>query len=245
MFSPVPSKFPYIHIAIDGYSGCGKSTTAKGVAKLLGYLYIDSGAMYRAVTLYLLRHQIPFDTENEQLKAALDDIHLDFVLSEQTGLPEITLNGEAVEHEIRTPEVASKVSPVSVHPSVRRLMVAQQQRISENCGVVMDGRDIGTVVFPDAELKIFMTADIQLRALRRKAELEEKGIAADMTEILQNLSERDRIDTSRAESPLRKAADAVVLDTSHTTIEEQIQFVYRLALERIGAKKEVCSPLEG
>ncbi|MFN0201999.1 MAG: (d)CMP kinase [Bacteroidia bacterium] len=225
-----------INIAIDGHAGCGKSTTAKGVAKRLGYLYVDSGAMYRAVTLYFLRHNVPFETENEQMAQALAEIHLDFVLSVETGLPEITLNGERVESFIRTPEVADKVSPVSVHPMVRRAMVAQQQKIGAGKGVVMDGRDIGTVVFPDAELKVFMTASVPVRAERRQAELAEKGIHQSLEDIIHNLENRDKIDSSRAEGPLKKATDAHEIDTGNCTVADQIEQVVTWAKEKMGVE---------
>lgn len=225
-----------IVIAIDGYAGCGKSTTAKGVAKHLGYVYIDSGSMYRAVTLYFLRHNIPFETENPQMLAALKEIHLDFELCEETGLPEILLNGEKVESLIRTPEIAANVSPVSVHPAVRHAMVAQQQKMGERKGIVMDGRDIGTVVFPHAELKVFMTATPEVRAKRRQAELKQKGIEQPLQEIIDNLLQRDKIDSSRAEGPLKMAEDALEIDTSVTTVEQQIAIVCEWAEELLKEK---------
>jgi CMP/dCMP kinase len=214
-----------IRIAIDGFSGCGKSTTAKGVAKRLGYLYIDSGAMYRAVTLYFLRQGIPFDSPNPQMLAALELIDIHFERNEDTGLPEIVLNGEKVENEIRKPEIAKAVSPVSVHAPVRKAMVKLQQEMGAAGGIVMDGRDIGTVVFPMAELKVFMTANVEIRAQRRQAELAEKGIDVSLAEIIENLESRDRIDSSRAESPLRKAENAREIDTSVTSVEDQIDMV--------------------
>lgn len=226
-----------ITIAIDGYSGCGKSTTAKGVARRLGYVYVDSGAMYRAVTLYFLRHNIPFDTENPAMLAALKEIHIDFVLCKDTGLPEVRLNGEKVEKEIRSPEIAANVSPVSVHPAVRKQMVKLQQKMGKKSGVVMDGRDIGTVVFPHAELKVFMTADVEVRAQRRKEELAEKGITVSLEEVIHNLEERDKIDSSRAESPLRKAEDAIEIDTSTTSVAEQIEMVCAKAEAILQAEK--------
>lgn len=222
-----------ITIAIDGYSGCGKSTTAKAVAKRLKYLYVDSGAMYRAVTLYFLRHNIPFADENPQMLAALHDIHITFERNPETHLPEVVLNGEKVEAEIRKPEIADNVSPVSVLPSVRRAMVALQQKIGKKGGVVMDGRDIGTVVFPHAELKVFMTANVQVRAERRQAELAQKGIHLSVEDILHNLQSRDHIDSSRAEGPLRKAADAREIDTSLVSIEDQVEWVVTWAKEII------------
>ncbi|MBX7242806.1 MAG: (d)CMP kinase [Bacteroidia bacterium] len=227
---------PKITIAIDGYSGCGKSTTAKGVAQKLGYLYIDSGAMYRAVTLYFLRHNIPFDKENDQMLAALCDIHITFEVNPETRLPEVILNGEKVESSIRTPEVAANVSPVSVHPPVRHALVKLQQELGQGGGIVMDGRDIGTVVFPHAELKVFMSADVKIRALRRQAELADKGIIMTPDEILYNLENRDIIDSSRLEGPLKKAMDARVIDTSKITVAEQIEQVLIWANEVIHEK---------
>ncbi len=230
---------PKITIAIDGYSGCGKSSTAKGVAKRLDYLYIDSGAMYRAVTLYFLRNEIPFDKENEKMLAALCDIHITFEVNPKTKLPEVILNGEKVEEIIRTPEVAANVSPVSVHPPVRHALVKLQQELGEGGGIVMDGRDIGTVVFPHAELKVFMSADVGVRALRRQAELAEKGIMTSPDEILYNLENRDIIDSSRTEGPLKKAIDAREIDTSKITLEDQIAQVVQWANEII-REKSTC-----
>jgi CMP/dCMP kinase len=221
-----------INIAIDGFAGCGKSTTAKRVAACLNYTYIDSGAMYRAVTLYFLRHGIDFSSESPEMKAALDDIHLEFVSTPDGSGREMHLNGESVEEAIRTPEVSDAVSPVSVHPMVRRAMVSQQQRMGEQKGVVMDGRDIGTVVFPDAELKVFMTADMQVRARRRQEELARKGIEWDIAHVIENLSERDRIDSTRKEGPLRKAGDAIEIDTTFIEIDEQVDQVCELAREK-------------
>lgn len=223
-----------ITIAIDGYAGCGKSTTAKRVADTLGYTYIDSGAMYRAVTLYFLQHHVPFDSENLEMLEALTHIHLEFVPS-LLGKPEIHLNGENVESLIRTPAISNAVSPVSVHRSVRQAMVRQQQKMGERGGIVMDGRDIGTVVFPHAELKVFLSAQMEVRARRRQEELQEKGIDISLEEIMQNLRERDRTDSTRAESPLRQADDALVVDTSDCTIDEQVERVLALAKARISA----------
>ena len=223
-----------ITIAVDGFSSCGKSTLAKQLAAKLGYVYIDTGAMYRAVTLYALRNNMVVDEEldTKQLILKLGDINIHFELN-ANGEPQTFLNGTNVEREIRRIYVSQWVSPVAAVPEVRHVMVAQQQKMGEAKGVVMDGRDIGTTVFPNAELKIFVTADVDVRAQRRYDEMLSKGETADMTEVKQNLQERDRIDQSRAESPLRKADDAVVLDNSHITRDEQLQIAYDWAMERI------------
>lgn len=223
-----------ITIAVDGFSSCGKSTLAKQLAAKLGYVYIDTGAMYRAVTLYALRNNMVVDEEldTQQLISKLGDINIHFELN-ANGEPQTFLNGTNVEREIRRIYVSQWVSPVAAVPEVRHVMVAQQQKMGEAKGVVMDGRDIGTTVFPNAELKIFVTADVDVRAQRRYDEMLSKGEAADMAEVKQNLQERDRIDQSRSESPLRKADDAVVLDNSHITREEQLQIAYDWAMERI------------
>jgi cytidylate kinase len=223
-----------ITIAVDGFSSCGKSTLAKQLAAKLGYVYIDTGAMYRAVTLYALRNNMVVDEEldTQQLISRLGDISIHFELNENGEL-QTFLNGANVEREIRRIYVSQWVSPVAAVPEVRHVMVAQQQKMGEAKGVVMDGRDIGTTVFPNAELKIFVTADVDVRAQRRYDEMLSKGEPADMDEVKQNLQERDRIDQSRAESPLRKADDAVVLDNSHITREEQLQVAYDWAMERI------------
>lgn len=223
-----------ITIAVDGFSSCGKSTLAKQLAAKLGYVYIDSGAMYRAVTLYALRNNMIVDEEldTKKLIASLDDVKIHFELN-ANGEPQTFLNGTNVEREIRKIYVSQWVSPVAAVPEVRHVMVAQQQKMGEAKGVVMDGRDIGTTVFPNAELKIFVTAEVDVRAQRRYDEMLSKGEPADMAEVKQNLQERDRIDQSRAESPLRKADDAVVLDNSHITREEQLQVAYDWAMERI------------
>jgi len=223
-----------ITIAVDGFSSCGKSTLAKQLAAKLGYVYIDSGAMYRAVTLYALRNNMIVDEEldTKKLIASLDDVNIHFELN-ANGEPQTFLNGTNVEREIRKIYVSQWVSPVAAVPEVRHVMVAQQQKMGEAKGVVMDGRDIGTTVFPNAELKIFVTAEVDVRAQRRYDEMLSKGEPADMNEVKQNLQERDRIDQSRAESPLRKADDAVVLDNSHITREEQLQVAYDWAMERI------------
>ena len=223
-----------ITIAVDGFSSCGKSTLAKQLAAKLGYVYIDSGAMYRAVTLYALRNNMIVDEEldTKKLIASLDDVKIHFELN-ANGEPQTFLNGTNVEREIRKIYVSQWVSPVAAVPEVRHVMVAQQQKMGEAKGVVMDGRDIGTTVFPNAELKIFVTAEVDVRAQRRYDEMLSKGEPADMNEVKQNLQERDRIDQSRAESPLRKADDAVVLDNSHITRDEQLQVAYDWAIERI------------
>lgn len=213
-----------IVIAIDGYSSCGKSTMAKDLAREVGYIYVDTGAMYRAVTLFAMRNGV-FDAEGNideaRLKALLPDVKLTFQLNSETKLPEVCLNGECVERDIRTLEVSQHVSPIAALPFVREKLVEQQQAMGKEKGIVMDGRDIGTVVFPDAELKIFVTASAEIRAQRRFKELEAKGMPANFDEILQNVEQRDYIDTHRETSPLRQANDALVLDNSHLTIADQ------------------------
>ena len=211
-------------IAIDGYSSCGKSTTAKAVAALLHYAYVDTGAMYRGVTLYLLEQGIGFD-DLPAIEQALRAIHISFRRNRRTGRNELFLNGSNREDDIRQMRISNSVSEVSVIPMVRHAMVAQQQQMGRKRGVVMDGRDIGTTVFPDAEVKIFMTADVTIRAQRRQDELAAKGELVRLDEIIENLRKRDHIDSTRAESPLRRAADAVLLDTTHITITEQVDFV--------------------
>lgn len=212
-----------IVIAIDGFSSCGKSTMAKDLAREVGYIYVDTGAMYRAVTLFAMRNDV-FDAEGNidetRLKALLPDVKLTFQLNNETKLPEVCLNGENVERYIRTLEVSQHVSPIAALPFVREKLVEQQQAMGNEKGIVMDGRDIGTVVFPNAELKIFVTASAEIRAQRRFKELETKGMPADFDEILQNVEQRDYIDTHRETSPLRQADDALVLDNSHLTITE-------------------------
>ena len=212
-----------ITIAIDGFSSCGKSTMAKDLAKEIGYIYIDTGAMYRAVALYCIEHGlIEGKTINEDaLQTAIRDIHISFRLNEQTGSPETYLNGEYVEDKIRTMEVSAVVSPVSALGFVREALVKQQQAMGEEKGIVMDGRDIGTVVFPNAELKIFVTASAEIRAQRRYDELKAKGETHSYEEILTNVKQRDEMDQQRAVSPLRCADDAILLDNSHLTIDEQ------------------------
>ena len=221
-----------IVIAIDGNSGCGKSSTAKALAKQLRYIYIDTGAMYRAVTLFFIKHKI--DLENDLgIEEALKQIDISFEYNIETGKNETFLNGKNVENEIRQMEVSNLVSPVSEISKVRRKLVEQQRRLGEGKGVVMDGRDIGTVVFPDAELKIFMTADLETRAERRKLELEEKGTQVDLGAVIDNLKNRDIIDSSREDSPLKKADDAHVVDTTHLTFDEQVQQILELIHKKL------------
>jgi len=224
-----------IVIAVDGFSSCGKSTFAKQIAKKLNYLFIDSGAMYRAVTLAFIQHNI---IENgkvnaDQYMAILSKIDIGFAFNEAKGLFEVTLDGKVVENEIRKPEVANLVSVVAAIPEVRERMVELQRKLGENKGIVMDGRDIGTVVFPNAELKIFMTADPVIRAERRLKELIEKGINITLEEVLANIKERDHLDQTRDVSPLQKAHDAIILDNSHMTVQEQMNWVENLVQERI------------
>ena len=212
-----------ITIAIDGYSSCGKSTMAKDLAREVGYIYIDSGAMYRAVTLYCLENQL-FTAEGidtARLEADMPSIQISFQLNPETGRPMTYLNGVNVEDRIRTMEVSNRVSPVAALPFVREALVKLQQDMGKEKGIVMDGRDIGTTVFPEAELKIFVTASAEVRAQRRYDELKAKGQEASFEEILANVKERDYIDQNREVSPLRKADDAILLDNSHLTIEEQ------------------------
>ena len=217
-----------ITIAIDGFSSCGKSTMAKDLAKRIGYVYVDTGAMYRAVTLFALRNGL-FDEQGKVMENALqermDDINISFQFNAETSRPDTYLNGELVEKEIRGMEVSDRVSLVSAIPFVREAMVAQQQRMGQEKGIVMDGRDIGTTVFPDAELKVFVTASAEVRAERRYKELIDKGMEADYDEILKNVQERDYLDSHREVSPLRKADDAIELDNSHMTIPEQDEWL--------------------
>lgn len=213
-----------ITIAIDGHSSCGKSTMAKDLARKIGYVYVDTGAMYRAVTLYALRNNL-FDADGgikeDELKSRMGDISISFRLNTATGRPDTYLNGENVEQDIRTMQVSNRVSPIAALPFVRQALVAQQQAMGKEKGVVMDGRDIGTTVFPDAELKVFVTASAEVRAQRRYDELKAKGMQADYNDILKNVQERDYIDSHRPTSPLRKADDAIELDNSNMTVDEQ------------------------
>jgi CMP/dCMP kinase len=219
-----------IVIAIDGYSACGKSTTAKEVAKILGYRYIDSGAMYRAVTVYFLEHHVSLSNPREITKA-LQHINISFKVNSK-GITETYLNNLNVEKDIRRMRVSENVSPVSAIKEVRVTMVEQQRKLGKEKGIVMDGRDIGTVVFPQAELKFFMTADILVRAFRRQRELLMLDRLVDLDSVIENIEKRDLIDTTRAESPLRKADDAIVIDTTHITIDEQVDEVIRLAVSK-------------
>ena len=213
-----------IIIAIDGFSSCGKSTFAKAIAARLGYIFIDTGAMYRAVTLYALEHGAIIDGKvaEDRVVALLPDVNISFRFNAERGASDAYVNGERVEDKIRSIEVSNMVSHVSSIAQVREKLVAMQQQMGRARGVVMDGRDIGTVVFPDAELKIFMTADAQVRAERRYAELKAKGDNVTMEEILENVISRDKADMTREISPLRQAEDAVVLDNSHMSVEEQM-----------------------
>lgn len=224
-----------IVIAIDGFSSCGKSTMAKDLAREVGYIYVDTGAMYRAVTLFAMRHDL-FATDGsineEELKRLLPEVSVSFRINAETKMPETCLNGEGVEREIRTLEVSQHVSPVAALPFVREKLVEQQQAMGKEKGIVMDGRDIGTVVFPDAELKIFVTASPEIRAERRFKELQAKGMPADFDEILKNVEQRDYIDTHRDTSPLRQADDALVLDNSHLSIAEQKKWLLEKFEER-------------
>ena len=224
-----------ITIAIDGQSSCGKSTMAKDLAREVGYVYVDTGAMYRSVTLYALRKGL-FNADGSvdtiALEGEMPNIHISFKFNPETGRPDTYLNDECVEQEIRSLEVSNRVSPVAAIPFVRTAMVTQQQQMGKDKGVVMDGRDIGTTVFPDAELKIFVTASAEVRAQRRFDELKAKGMPADFDDILKNVEERDYIDSLREVSPLRKADDAIELDNSHMTIAEQKQWLLDRFRER-------------
>jgi len=224
-----------ITIAIDGYSSTGKSTLAKKLAQTLNYIYVDTGAMYRAVTLYALQQgMISKDTfDSELLIHKLKEVSLDFIFNENLGFAEMYLNGVNVEDEIRSMEVSNFVSKIATVPEVRAKLVQQQQVYGRNKGVVMDGRDIGTVVFPNAELKIFMTASSEVRAQRRYLELIEKGAEVTLEEVLKNVQQRDEMDTNRKDAPLIQAVDAVVVDNSELTREEQFDLIYKLVQERL------------
>lgn len=215
-----------IIIAIDGHSSCGKSTFAKAIAARLGYIFIDTGAMYRAVTLYAAENGAIVNgiVDEERVEAMLQDINIDFRFNPLRGASDIYVNGDLVEGKIRGIEVSNSVSAVSSIGAVRQKLVAMQQQMGRNGGVVMDGRDIGTVVFPNAELKIYMTADAMVRAERRYKELTAKGDSVTIEQIYENVVSRDKADMSRAISPLRKADDAVVLDNSHMSVEEQMSW---------------------
>lgn len=220
-----------IVIAIDGYSACGKSTTAKQVARILGFRYIDSGAMYRAVTLYFLDHHVAL-TNPKEVQKALKQIRISFHINAKRET-ETFVNNLNVEEEIRQMRISEQVSSVSTLKVVRDALVAQQRKLGKEKGIVMDGRDIGTVVFPEAELKLFMTADLLTRAFRRQRELLDQDLLVDLDDVIENIENRDRIDTTRKESPLRQAHDATVIDTTHITIDEQVDHVVRLAVSRM------------
>ena len=222
-----------IIIALDGHSSCGKSTMAKALAKKIGYIYVDTGAMYRTVTLFALRNNIFFGTELDaaRLEALLPEVNVSFVLDPETNLPLACLNGEVVEREIRTMEVSSRVSPIAALPFVRTMLTKMQQQMGEAKGIVMDGRDIGTAVFPQAELKIFVTASAEVRAQRRYDELTAKGESVTFEEILKNVQERDYIDSHREVAPLKQADDALVLDNSNMTREEQNEWLMQAYLK--------------
>ena len=217
-----------ITIAIDGHSSCGKSTMAKELARKLGYIYVDTGAMYRTVTLYAMRNNL-FDSQGEvltdELQKQMGNIKVSFCINKETGRPDACLNDECVENIIRSIEVSNHVSKIAAIPFVREAMVDQQRRMGAEKGIVMDGRDIGTTVFPDAELKIFVTASAKVRAQRRYDELQQKGRPADFDEILKNVEERDYIDSHREVSPLRQAEDAILLDNSDMTIPQQNEWL--------------------
>lgn len=223
-----------ITIAIDGYSSCGKSTVAKGLAKKLGYIYVDSGAMYRAVTFYCIQKKIIKNGSfhEKDVVDAMKEIHLKFAFNPLTQVSDIYLNGVDVEKEIRTMEVANMVSPISALKGVRSEIVVLQRAFGKNKGIVMDGRDIGTNVFPDAELKLFMTADENVRAERRWKELSAKGLSISLEEIKKNLAQRDHEDTHREHNPLIKAPDAILLDNTSLSLDEQLDFAMKLAKER-------------
>ena len=221
-----------IIVTIEGWSSCGKSTLAKQLAKALGYIYVDSGAMYRAITLYFLRNHVDW-TDNSEVKAALQKITIGFIFNENTQQSEIFLNGENVEYVIRDLVIAEKVSDIAAIKEVRTFAVAQQQQMGEHKGIVMDGRDIGTTVFPDAELKFFMTADIAVRVERRYIEMFEKNPNTSIDDVKANLKMRDHIDSNRAISPLRKAADAIELDNTFLSIEKQLEMALQIAKYKI------------
>ena len=229
-----------IIVAIDGHSSCGKSTMAKMLAKELGYLYLDSGAMYRAVTLYALRNKLidKGEIKCQELIDQLPKIKIGFSKNQETGKSETYLNGENIENEIRQLPVSNSVSSIATIPEIRKVMVKQQQHFGGKKGVVIDGRDIGTVVFPYAELKIFMTALPEIRAQRRYDELKKKGSSVNFMDILKNVKDRDKKDTNRKISPLKIAPDAIILDNSHLTIQEQLTWVVEKANKII--KKNAC-----
>lgn len=225
-----------IVIAIDGYSSCGKSTIAKELSKILTYKYVDTGAMYRAVTLYFIQNKVDYKNIDQVVKA-LDNIHITFKINSHTQAQETFLNDENIENEIRVnPRVAGYVSDVSSISEVRRFLVKQQQALGKERAIIMDGRDIGTVVFPDAELKLFITADPNVRAQRRFDELKEKGKETTIEEVLANLTKRDYIDSHRDDSPLMKADDAIEIDNSNINHQEQLDLILKLVNEKLGLK---------
>jgi CMP/dCMP kinase len=226
-----------ITIAVDGFSATGKSTTAKAVAARLGYVFIDSGAMYRAVALYCLDHAITISPSNPVLEASLAKMNIDFRLNPESGNRDLYLNGVNVEMEIRSLRVSEVVSEIAAISSVRRKLVAMQKEMGKNGGVVMDGRDIGTVVFPQAELKIFLTASMDVRVVRRMNELTKKGKPATADEVRANILHRDHIDSNREDSPLRKASDAIEIDTTNHSIASQVDIVVGMAQDVIQGNK--------
>ena len=232
-----------IIIAIDGYSSCGKSTMAKAIAKNLEYRYIDSGAMYRAVTLFIQTHDVSLEQlENmttDQINSMMDHIHITFHVNPETGFSEVYLNEVNVEKYVRDLRVSDWVSPVSAIPAIRHRLVAQQKSYGQQKGIVMDGRDIGTSVFPDAELKIFMTARKELRAKRRFDELNQKGFMVTFDEVVKNIQDRDFRDTNRSESPLRKADDAIILDNSDLTEQQQMEFAMELVEKTFNVQRSM------
>lgn len=231
-----------IIIAVDGFSSCGKSTFAKAIAARLGYIFIDTGAMYRAVTLYALRHDLGAGgkVDTDRLVDALPQIHVSFAPAGADGVSHCLLNGEDVERQIRELPVSEHVSPVAAIPQVRHFLVAEQQAMGREKGIVMDGRDIGTTVFPQAELKVFVNASPEVRAMRRYKEMIAKGEHPDYEEVVRNIRERDHIDSTRKESPLRQAPDAIRLDNDHMTLEQQEEWLcqrFGEALAHAGEKK--------
>lgn len=229
-----------ITIAIDGHSSCGKSTMAKDLARQMGYVYIDTGAMYRSVTLYAMQNGMidpRGNIDTQRLQAAMPDIHITFRYNPQRGRPDTYLNGKLVEDDIRTMQVSNHVSPIATLGFVRQAMVQQQRQMGQQGGVILDGRDIGTVVFPNAELKIFVTASPEIRAKRRYDELTAKGQTVDYQEILRNVQERDYIDSHREISPLTQAPDAIVLDNSDMTIPQQQAWLFKLTKEAVSASE--------
>ena len=226
-----------IIIAIDGFSSCGKSTLARDLSQKLGYRYIDTGAMYRAVTYYFYMNRVNMESHKDMV-AALEHIHIDFDYDSETGNQITILNGQDVQRDIRSKEISDKVSPVSTIKEVRHHLVKLQQKMGQKKGLIMDGRDIGTVVFPHAELKLFLTADEDTRVKRRLDELNKDGNITSAEEVRENLRKRDYIDSHREESPLRQAEDAIVLDNTNLTMQGQLELAYKLAMEAVSAHKE-------